>query len=139
MCKNNRSESELVEQIATDIWQKLDAITSGGLERNIATLRQLAQQKHEKSLKTGRLEDMDDLIRTLEQLGDLKLGKAMRSDDSTVWEDLMAFYEIMLQFKKDKFERTYDKDDINDFNTSRDHVLYIQKQLAYREQGFRGF
>ncbi|KAG4924285.1 hypothetical protein JHK87_049825 [Glycine soja] len=137
-CLTTRVESELVEKIAMDILQKLDSITSGGLERRIATYKQIAQQKLEKSLKTGNMRDMEDLITTLLQLGELKLEKAMRTDDSSVWDDLMATYERVLQLKQDKWMRTFNTKDMEDLVATRQHVMQIQREQSNRKIGFRG-
>lgn len=72
------------------------------------------QQKLEKSLRTGNMRDMKDLITTLHQLGELKLEKAMPTDDSSVWNDLMATYERVLQLKQDKLMRAFNTKDIVD-------------------------
>ncbi|TKY58785.1 TMV resistance protein N [Spatholobus suberectus] len=137
-CLTTRVESELVEKIAMDILQKLDSITSGGLERRITTYRQMAQQKLEKSLRTGNMSDMEDLITTLHQLAELKLERAMRTDDSSVWEDLMATYKRILQLKQDRWMRTFNAKDMEDLEFTRQHVMQIQREQANREQGFRG-
>ncbi|XP_058769035.1 TMV resistance protein N-like [Vicia villosa] len=137
-CLGTRIESELVEQIAIDVLQKLDSITSGGLERRINTYRKIAQQKLEKSLRTGNLADIDDLVKTLYQLAELKLEKATRSDDSGVLDDLMATYERILQLKQDKWMRTYSTKDLEDFKATRNHVLYIQREQFNRKMGIRG-
>ncbi|CAJ2656894.1 unnamed protein product [Trifolium pratense] len=137
-CLGTRNESELVEQIAMDILQKLDSITSGGLERRINTYKQIAQQKLEKSLRTGNLVDMEELITTLYQLAELKLEKAKSTDDSTVWGDVLATYERIMQLKQDKWMRTFNTKDLEDLKATRNHVLYIQREQSNRKMGFRG-
>ncbi|RDY13145.1 TMV resistance protein N, partial [Mucuna pruriens] len=133
----NRVESELVEKIAMDILQKLESIKSGGLERRIATYKQMAEQKLEKSLRTGNMRDMEDLITTMHQLGELKLEKAMRTDESSVWTDLMATYERVLQLKRDKWMRTFNTKDMEDLVTTGNHVMQIQREQSNRRMGFR--
>lgn len=136
--KMNRNESELVDQIAMDILQKLDSITSGGLERRINTYKQIAQQKLEKSLRTGNLADMEELITTLYQLAELKLEKATKSNDSSDWGDVLATYERIMQLKQDKWMRTFNAQDLEELKAARNHVLHIQKEQFNSKMGFRG-
>ncbi|WJX88023.1 hypothetical protein P8452_70151 [Trifolium repens] len=110
-CLGTRNESELVEQIAMDILQKLDSITSGGLERRINTYKQIAQQKLEKSLRT---------------------------DDSSDWSDVLATYQRIMQLKQDKWMRTLNTKDLEDLKAASNHVLYIQREQSNRSMGFRG-
>lgn len=137
-CLGTRNESELVEQIAMDVLQKLDSITSGGLERRINTYKQIAQQKLEKSLRTGNLADIEELITTLYQLAELKLEKATKSNDSSDWGDVLATYERIMQLKQDKWMRTFNAQDLEELKAVRNHVLHIQREQFNSKMGFRG-
>ncbi|XP_058744472.1 disease resistance protein RPV1-like [Vicia villosa] len=76
VCFGKRNESKLVEQIAMDILQKLVMITCRELDRHINTYKQIAKQKLKKSLRTGNLADMEELITPLYKLAEFKLKKA---------------------------------------------------------------
>ncbi|XP_058768520.1 disease resistance protein RPV1-like [Vicia villosa] len=128
-CLGTGNESELVEQIAKDILQKLESITSRGLEGRINTYKQIAQQKQEKSLRTGNLADMEELITTLYQLAELKLEKASSSNDWSVWSDVIGTHERILQLKLDKWMRTYSAKDLEDIKDARNHLLHFFENI----------
>jgi len=131
-------ESELVEIIGMDILEKLESMAGGGLERRIGMYKEMAQQKLEKSLRTGDLRDMEELITTLQQLGEVKMEKAMQTDDSSVWKDLVETYERILQLKQDKWYRTFNMKDVEDLMATRQHVMLIQREQSNRRMRFRG-
>ncbi|KAL5061534.1 hypothetical protein RYX36_023271 [Vicia faba] len=131
----NRNESELVEQIAKDILQKLDSITSRGLERRINTYTQIAQQKLEKSLQTDNLADMEELITTLYQLAELKLEKASSLNDSSVWGDVMATHEHILQLKQEKWMRTHSANDLESELVEQIAMDMLQKLDSMTSRG----
>ncbi|KAL9325415.1 hypothetical protein ACSQ67_006060 [Phaseolus vulgaris] len=137
-CSTTSVESELVEIIGRDILEKLECMRGGGLERRIGMYKEMAQQKLEKSLRTGDLRDMEELITTLQQLGEVKLEKAMQTDDSSVWKEVMETYERILQLKQDKWMRTINTKDMEDLIATRRHVMQLQREQCNRRMGFRG-
>jgi len=137
-CLGTRIESELVDQVASDILQKLDAITSGGLERRIETYKQIAKQKLENSLRTGTVETLTELTIALDQLADIKLEKAMRSDDMSAWEDLMITCQRLLQALAEKYLRTGNDKDLEVLKASETQINYLQREQANRIEGFLG-
>ncbi|KAI4328360.1 hypothetical protein L6164_020718 [Bauhinia variegata] len=132
----NRMESELVEEIALDVLQKLDAINSGGLESRIATYKQMAQVKLEKSLRTGSLTDMEDLAATLQTLAELKTEKAIRTDAASDWEELDTTYNRILTLKQEKFIRTMNLKDLQEITCLNQRLRHIQLERQNRMSGF---
>ncbi|XP_028801909.1 disease resistance protein RLM3-like [Neltuma alba] len=138
-CSSNRSEAELVEKIAEDVSQKLKAMHIGGLEEKIEMLKQTAQAKLERSLRTGTPNDMQDLGKTLEELADLKLQKALRTDDQKDWEELNTTNQRLLGLKQQIFVRGCHPKASEDFIATQDRISQIINEQENRRRGlYRG-
>ncbi|XP_028801956.1 toll/interleukin-1 receptor-like protein [Neltuma alba] len=138
-CLVTRMESELVERIAIDVLQKLDSINNGGIESRIATYKQMAQAKLEKCLRTGNLNDMEDLTETLQQLANLKLDKALRTDDDKDWEELDVTNQRILQLKQQKLIRSGNPKALEDYTATQHQIAQINAERENRRRGiYRG-
>lgn len=73
-----RTESELVEEIATDVLQKLNLVYVGDLDQEIAKLERLEQLQHDHYKSVYSWENRKRYEATAQRVKELKLERSIR-------------------------------------------------------------
>ncbi|KAG5050615.1 hypothetical protein AAZX31_02G022200 [Glycine max] len=77
-CDVNRTESEIVEEIAKDVLEKLNRANVSDLDRQITKYEQLAQLQHQYFMCIPSLENCQNHRATVQRITELKMERSMR-------------------------------------------------------------